>query len=564
MLSNYYPFMFSLDAATIIASYLEPNQLHFLRDFSRLRYDAKKYSINKIPNWVTLTSLTIRLSTNLTNVSPQYLRSIVVATDITDDILSFLQQATSVTCLIISCIDIPSLTHFPKLETLKLHLCPNTDKLNTITHCPKLKELSINKCGATHIPQSVTNLHNLKIIVIVDTLIINYAPLFECRNLRYIGLKNIKVMYDLAKPTCRHLKKLLINDTQITNLSAFSFCSKLKHLFVGNCPNITSLPAFPKCKKLTIWMCGISDVNFLHGYHQITHLTLVDCKINNGYTFKLPNIRVLEIKDCSFKSNLDFHTERPSITIIRNSKQSPYDQRLWFENIDRSQDVRINGYNNLNSLNHYSSNATILVIRNSTTENIDVLAKCKKLTALEIRDCNRLKSLNILAQCPLLYTLLIANCGLLDLSPLKECNNLKTIAIDDFDNTPDLSILPQCKTIYKIGLTNLNDFSSIPICDNIKHIAFFKSNCLDISELSKWENLTHLELENCTKLTVLPICRKLKEIYIRDCPELIDISALYQCDELVKLEIIECAHLDTNTEVANLMARVNARQNLML
>lgn len=555
-----------LDTATILASYLEPNQLHILANFPKVKYDASNHALNVIPSSFIITGITISPKDNFFPNYPHNLRSVhlghnIINTTLQQAIIDFFQQAINVTSLTISCFDssyIKILPYLSKLKTLKFKSCCN---VHISALCPTLQHLHIQSCGRIHDVSHLTNLHNLKKFVIINT---NFPlPQFKCKHLTHLIMDNIGI-YELETLQCPHLKKLTLGNIRMKTLSFLSSCPNIRNLCIRRGPTHT-IPNLHKCKKLTIDSCELNDLKFLTDLPILTHATLVDCEITKIDDLEqCSKLRNMVFTRCRIKNKPELQIKHSMIISVNDAKR-PRNYE-WFEkdNLNLSREIHLGKFDDIEGIatrTTFLQDSTVIALCDSLAQNLDAFKICKNLNLLQIYDCTRLRNIKGLIDCPSLGVLLLSNCKALDLSPLKECSNLKSISIND-SKLPDLSVLPLCSALNELTILrcNFREFSVIPVCATVRLIAIgLCPNLIDLSCLSKWEKVMRLEISKCDSIVELPVCENIKDVQIYDCSALKDISAMHKYSKMIRLDVRRCDNLDKD-ELMKLMKCVEDRK----
>ncbi|WP_165044476.1 fimbrillin family protein [Dysgonomonas sp. ZJ709] len=276
------------------------------------------------------------------------------------------------------------LQDLPSLELIDFEYCQTIKKVN-LNNMPKLETLDC------------TFLRTLTEVTMKNMNTIEYIGFLECDKLEKLSLDN--------------MNNLRTIDLSMTNISDFSFLSKLKSLkdfyyFTDNTSRtitIAPLVDLDNLESLAIGGARINDISGLSGLHTLKHLDIKGSKVSNLTPLAgLNNLESLivgasQLNDISSLSGL---SKLKSLSIYNLANT-----------IDLSP---ISGLANL-SLTLYNSSSVNDISFVSGLSNLKALqvTEFNNLSSINLSDMTNLTSLNI-GQCALLTNDNIRICGVID------------------------------------------------------------------------------------------------------------------------------------------------------
>lgn len=193
----------------------------------------------------------------------------------------------------------------------------------------------------------------------------------------------------------------------------------------------------------------------------------------------------------------------------------------------------------------------------SRIETCEALDEIPSLTSVSLIGQHRLKDFSALAKLPRLTELKVTAAWQLDLKPLGEMRNLKSLLLDGpekgygvINNLEDLIYLEltclkmkNLKCISKLKYLNrlearaipLHTLEGIPCQAPIEHLDVSQTL---IDSVEPAASLNHLKVlwmtkcKNIKEIKALAIMRNLKEIYLNDIPNELELSPLKECTNL--------------------------------
>ncbi|KAG7948082.1 hypothetical protein I3843_14G129100 [Carya illinoinensis] len=457
----------------------------------------------------------------------------------------------------------------PNLKELYLSGCENLIEISDLSGAPNLEKIDFSYCKKlSKVHQSIKVLKQLQELRMSDTQIkqlwegfvdlpnLKKLELHCCRNLIEMpdcsGAPNLeKIAFSscisLCKvhPSIEKLKQLQIlnmSGTQIKQLWTESMVlPNLKELYLIHCKNLIEIPDLsgaPKLEKIYL-SCYTSLCKFhpsIQMLKQLQELNISDTRIKQlweGFV-DLPNLKKLDLRDCgnliempdwSGAPNLekiDFSLcsslckVHPSIEKLKRLQvlNMSYTQikQLWTESmvLPNLKELNLTGCKNLIEISDLSGAPNL--------EKID-FSYCKKLSKVH-------QSINVLKQLQELnmYDTQIKQLweGFVDLPNLKKldlhcCRNL--IEMPDWSGAPNLEKIDfsSCISLCKVH----------PSIEKLKRLQILNMSYTQIKQL--W-----------TESMVLP---NLKELNLRNCENLIEISDLSGVPNLEIIDFSNCRSL---------------------
>lgn len=115
----------------------------------------------------------------------------------------------------------------------------HNDDLQVLKYCTDLKYLDLGHNEAISDISFVNYMPNLEVLIIAMNPLVDISPLANCPHMEYIEL----------------------NSTSIADLSPLSGLTELRHLNIGNCPNVTDLsPLYSLTELERLWIGCITPI----------------------------------------------------------------------------------------------------------------------------------------------------------------------------------------------------------------------------------------------------------------------------------------------------------------
>lgn len=135
----------------------------------------------------------------------------------------------------------------------------------------------------------------------------------------------------------------------------------------------------------------------------------------------------------------------------------------------------------------------------------------------------------------------LINCSDKSINKLKYFTSLKKLTIDGAKTIDNIDFLLEMKDIEELNLGdfNVNDWSGLLNCKNLKYFYGFNTNIEDLSVLSMLPNLESLTLQytNVTNISGIEKLQKLNYLLL-SC-DISDLSGLESCSELKDLYLFD-------------------------
>lgn len=302
----------------------------------------------------------------------------------------------------------------------------------------------------------------------------------------------IWTLEDLSKLT--HLKKLKINNLQLSSLSDLTALTELEELDLTNCRfpanELSVLKKLPQLSKLILADCGISTIAELEGLTSLTYLDISGNTIRNLEPISdMTNMRELYMQ----------HNAVVSLESLTGM--------IWLEKLNVS-------YNALTAL--------------------APLSTCARLTWLDASN-NQLTSVNGITALPLLTSLSLNFNQLGDVSPLGACIQLKELSINN-NHLYDISTLASL-TRLEVFDFSYNSIASLPTWTEIGELRRIQGSYNEITSLfylSNMPNLTYVSMEynHLSDINILANCYNLVRVDVFG-NSITDVSALTEHNIIV-------------------------------
>ena len=205
--------------------------------------------------------------------------------------------------------DISSLSRLTNLEQIELHNCAVSD-LSPLSSLSGLTKIHINN-NKTNIAScdfqglenlsflclsdfkviipKISGLQNLKKIILRNCSICDLSPLENLSNLEYIWIGNNPDLQDLSPLSfCKNLNEIMANDTAVKDISPLKDLPHLQRLTLSN-TKITDVSALAEIPTLEmIWLYGtpVTDVSSLAKLPLLNDLNLIKTSVTDLSAFQ--------------------------------------------------------------------------------------------------------------------------------------------------------------------------------------------------------------------------------------------------------------------------------------
>lgn len=478
---------------------------------------------------------------------------------------------------------INSIQIFKKLKSLTIintrlsSLSPSSLALHPHTHLTYLDLKNLPIKNINHLIHPPT----LKRLIIQDTPIENIDPIKECYNLISLILTNTQITH-IPHINSSNLKKLIISESPIPDLSFIQFYTHLTHLTLHNIlSSITSLTIPHSLTDLALIFTNINNITTINPKSTYKHHALFikqnifpsfSPSISNSCThLKLQSVPITHLKHFPSITHLTLTKYYdPDISFISNSckklnkltiiDSTCYKNKYLFDDSSHIiiekyynqtlQQLHFLRYNYVTPLynNHFHTIKT-LELNNLTIPSLNFLNLCTNLRYLIIENYHPL-NFHTLNPNPNIDTITLTNCPhLTSIQPIiTYAPNIHTLTISQCNNLHDIT------TQTSKFLTSL----SITHCDKL-----IDASALNIKTLIK------LNLNNCQNLKRIPTPKftifkkilnhhfmpKLESLDLSYCIGLNNIKTILSYKKLNRINISHCInlqfipHLNDNVEI---------------
>lgn len=185
-------------------------------------------------------------------------------------------------------------------------------------------------------------------------------------------------------------------------------------------------------------------------------------------------------------------------------------------------------------------NLQSLNIQGASFPSLDILQNLTRLNSITITGSNvSVSDLEVIAQLPLLRTLILQNCGLSNIRPLAHCTGLTDLDLSD-NAIRDLSPLSELTMLQTLGLRSNAVIHADDICQlpSLKALDLAYNSLITTAPLGTLTSLSKLDVSanNLMKLEGLDTLVNLEEFTATN-NNLIDVNILSGCTKLKKLTV---------------------------
>jgi hypothetical protein len=538
--------------------------------------------VSKCPNFDTKASYFLR---NL-----QFLKELNVSHTATN--LTYFDQLINLTSLDASyCPEITNLTYLqflPWLKVLFLVKCKYLTDISGVRHCSQLEYLDLTTC------RKIIELNGIQ----------------ECRDLQTLKMKGCSEITDLAPlRSLTNLTHLEVNNfDRSENSPSLSIFPNLTTLSVGYCQSLSFLKDVTNLETLSIdntetLLDFPADIEF-QGFINVTSLYLDSIDFITDLTEKtrgesiyklrgMPNLQTLSILNCPRLASLDGVSICEELEFVDIDNCPGLLNLLGLGSAYKLHTLRIKSAN-INDLSELISCVILELEDCEQFRSFQFKRECKQLEKVTVKNCKsmldfsslgrcvRLKELNIMSciavqkieeigRCALLNELNILDCP--RLTYINPCRNLEKLIVLGCDSLPNFDVLASCKGLIDLEI-DIAD-RQVPMCKNVQVLRVSQDLENTITYLGGYDNLLtlkislsnitslkglnlceDLEIEQCSLLESLEgiqTCTTLKSLYLYNCVNLVDISAILNLPLLTTVVIEGCPQLWTSLGTINFL-----------
>ncbi|KAL0220260.1 hypothetical protein RCL1_000115 [Eukaryota sp. TZLM3-RCL] len=496
---------------------------------------------------------------------------------------------------------ISKLTNLETLDLSNVRLPPHnkiTD-ISFLSPCIKLKSLSLNDSEVTDFGPLSLILNNLKSLSLNNTEFSDLSQLSLFKQLEILSLKGNRItdiyplsslenlgclslcynqISDLSPLSCLHfLEKLYLSCNKITDISFLASLNNLVDLSLAHnrITDVTQLSSMLKLELLSLKNTSVFD---LWPLKDLTILSALDVRgtlpprkhqreLTNSYDIKILINSFEHGVDLDFSNFYDTvdlslysHCSRlKSLNLSRKIVEniSEISKFTHLETLDLS-NVKLPGNNQITDISFLSSCIKLKSLSLDCSGVTDLsplsLASFKNLVNLSLAN-NNITDITPLSSLLKLERLSLYNTNVLDLWPLKKLSKLSTLDVREaplprehqreLTNSYDIkSLISSYKYGVDLDFSNYDyavDLSLYSHCSRLKSLNLSEKKVENISEISKFTNLTSLDLSNVlrdgnnriTDISFLSSCIKLKSLSL-DGSQVTDLSPLFVMSKHLK------------------------------
>ena len=360
----------------------------------------------------------------------------------------------------------------------------------------------------------------LKRLIIEDTRIEDISVLSSCVNLEYLKLSNLHITNITPLSSCVNLKILNLSDNSITEVTPLGSLVNLEDLNLEGNP-ITDISPLESCLNLfhlNLSSTNVFSIESLRYCTKLKSLSLSTTEISNIEPLSshicleklaLNNTKVTDLEPIRVCVNLETLT----LTSTGISDITPLSSCTKLENLFLS----INKISNIDSLSGLI-NLTKLCLNDTRITDITPLSNLVKLNYLNLSK-TKISDITPLSRCINLDDLDLSKTKILDITPLSRCTKIKELDLS-ITKISDISCLSSFVNLEILALVNTQVLNIWPLSQCLKlRMLFLESTGVDsIESLSSCFNLEELSLKNTKVTNINPLfpCKNLQYLYLED------------------------------------------------
>ena len=321
-----------------------------------------------------------------------------------------------------------------------------------------------------------------------------------------------------------NLSYLVINDSQIEDISAISNCKKLIYLNINRCYKVEDYSFLEHENLKSIDVFGFSNQNHTFKYMEVSkhfknfsNISLKNCHCHIKLDY-LTHCKSLNLHDCyPFEQNYNLLKNLDYINLS-------YTDITSTEGLGNIHTLILNNCNALLDISHLTNNYKVNL---KSSYNIDVntissLINCKDLI-LSIKNLDSLDYLEGIQAYYFTYDS-ITNNKIVSLNVLRNCHNIK---IKDCIALTEVS---QLGNLHSIKIYNGHNLTDVSALGNVHSLTLEK--CISLEDISKLTNNYELNLRGCTKIKDISSLENCVILNLSNCTGIEDFSCLGKQEDL--------------------------------
>ena len=282
--------------------------------------------------------------------------------------------------------------------------------------------------------------------------------------------------------------------------------------------DFSDLELLPYLKKLTIQNQKIDSLSHLSGLLKLQTLDLSGCDFpaeDLGYISKLPELKELNLEDCSL-SSIEGLTGAVALEKL-NLKSNTVRNLSALSTMMALKDLNLQ-HNALVNLDQLSSlvNLEILDISYNSVTSLSPLSACTRLSALNA-DANQIDTVYGIHNLPILTVLSLDHNKLTDVSQLTGCTEMVNLSFSN-NQVADISGL---NSLLKLDILDFsyNQVTSLPVWQEgcvLRVIDGSYNELTSINSLAELDNISYVYMDynKLTSITALADCFHLVQINV--------------------------------------------------
>lgn len=392
-------------------------------------------------------------------ISPKQLTTLGIDTNIFTNSLNGIEAFSNLSYLYLDggdyyLTDISAISSLEKLKSLEITNGGSIENFKFLYNMPNLEILYIDSKKLRDIG-FISNMPFLQQLSIINSEIINIDVLSDCKdNLLLLNLSTnyqikdysiVSELYNLVDLTL-NIDYLFENALPLPNLSNMPY---LTNLSISHYDELSPLSYAAGLTELTMSKVYANDYSALTNLTNLKHLNLIDMSCNssdlepimgltqletinlsNSYIWgnvegllKLPNLKELNLNDCTAGFDMKNLAENQSLEILRmnNVILKALNNGKWDYNANNENNIHLSDYSDMF---HYYPNLKELYLAGNQLDNIDFTWNMGELMVLDITD-NYVTNLMPLALLPKFDVVMCAS------NPIAEDSGLKCRVLSD-------------------------------------------------------------------------------------------------------------------------------------
>lgn len=308
---------------------------------------------------------------------------------------------------------------------------------------------------------------NMTILDLTGNEVIDLTPLKKCKNLETLELDDQYLAKSEQNPT----------DKYLTDISPLKGLTKLKKLVLKNnkIENLSAIGSLTELEELDLY--GNRGIKSINGFENLKKLKKLLLNRTGGITDISP------LKECKDLEELS---------------------------------IQYNKVSSIEALKDHEKLTLLDISGNKQIADLSPLAKSTKLTRL-LANGNKIESLDSLKNLTELKEIHISENKIKDLSPLKKLVNLEDLDIGNNPDIESLVVLNNLTNITELKINNakkVKDFSPISKLKKLDDLTIIRSGLNDISFLKGLNEITEMSLQMNQISDIKPLVdmKKLREV----------------------------------------------------